>query len=154
VGRVLNVIRFAVTSTKRSWSTPTQLGMSSKQLEDVFVGKLDKNASSEIRAQLRSWQGHRLADLRLYIHRKKEDEWIPSHKGVAVRTSQLPELRHWFKHRLRRTNASSRRHEHPQRPFDEPIRAETPVCPLGWRLRRTASEATLGHLASGQRCDS
>lgn len=65
----------------------------SDELDDVLVFAFPKNKGSEYRAQLRTWEGHRIADLRLHV-RNKDGELVPTAKGIAVRaTDQLRELK-------------------------------------------------------------
>lgn len=59
--------------------------------DDVLVYEIDKNAGSKVRARLYTFNGHRLADLRLFVTRKA-GELVPTRWGITVRTSQLPKL--------------------------------------------------------------
>jgi cold shock CspA family protein len=58
---------------------------------DLVAYRFAKNAREELRAQLREYRGHQLADLRIYVV-DELGETLPTKKGIAVRIEQLPHL--------------------------------------------------------------
>jgi hypothetical protein len=67
----------------------------SRELEnEVLVYAFEKNKAAEVRARLYSFEGHRLADIRIFA-RSRDDKAVkvPTSKGFAVRLEQLPALR-------------------------------------------------------------
>lgn len=57
--------------------------------EDVH---LKKNKSEELRIGLRKYLGYILLNLRVWEHNKREKEWYPTTKGVAVQVNMLPRI--------------------------------------------------------------
>jgi hypothetical protein len=60
--------------------------------EPRVVYSWPKNSKEEVRAQLREYRGHRLADLRVYAA-DADDVDHPTKKGLCVRVEDLPRLR-------------------------------------------------------------
>ena len=50
-----------------------------------------KNSRESVRASLTTFQGHPLADIRIYVE-GSEGEEIPTKKGISVKVEQLPQL--------------------------------------------------------------
>jgi hypothetical protein len=65
----------------------------SAELTETLVYAFPKNGSSEYRSQLRTWHGHRLASIQLYVT-NRNGELVPTAKAVTVRAKdQLADLR-------------------------------------------------------------
>lgn len=51
-----------------------------------------KNSREEVRATLKTWKGHELADLRVWMA-DDDDVDHPTKRGLALRVDDLPKLR-------------------------------------------------------------
>jgi hypothetical protein len=51
-----------------------------------------KNSREEVRASLRTFKGHRLADIRVYAADDEGDGDHPTRKGICMRVGDLPRL--------------------------------------------------------------
>lgn len=61
--------------------------------ETTFVYSWPKNSSEEVRAALRTFKGHRLADIRVWAADGEGDGDHPTRKGLCVKVADLPKLR-------------------------------------------------------------
>jgi hypothetical protein len=59
---------------------------------DIVVYQWAKNRSEVVHAVLSTYNGHRLADLRVYVA-DEDGEPHPTRKGLAIRVEDLPRLR-------------------------------------------------------------
>lgn len=57
---------------------------------DTVVYTFPKNRREELRATLTTFNGHELADLRIWAH--VDDSDVPTRKGISVKVGQLPKL--------------------------------------------------------------
>lgn len=60
--------------------------------ESRVVYAFAKNTREEVRATLTTWQGYRVADLRVWAD-NANDEPVATRKGLTIRVEHLPELR-------------------------------------------------------------
>ena len=68
--------------------------MREAEAEDVqVVHTFAKNSREEVRATLKTWNGHRLADIRVFASDDEGDGDHPTRKGICVKVSDLPKLR-------------------------------------------------------------
>ena len=73
--------------------------MSSKPLAEAesrvekLVSTFEKNATEEIRVQLREYHGHQLLDLRVFYYPEEGGEPRPTKKGISVSVALVPKLR-------------------------------------------------------------
>lgn len=58
---------------------------------DVLVGTIRKAAGNEVRVQVREFEGHQFADIRLFTPREGGDA-LPTAKGVTIPPARLGEL--------------------------------------------------------------
>jgi Transcriptional Coactivator p15 (PC4) len=64
-----------------------------EQTDDAqVVYTFPKNSREEVRATLKTWQGHRLADLRVWAADDEGDEDHPTKKGLCLTVANLPKL--------------------------------------------------------------
>ena len=56
----------------------------------VFV--FEKNSREEVRARLRTFKGHELADIRVFATNDDGDGDHPTKKGICVKVADLPKL--------------------------------------------------------------
>jgi hypothetical protein len=65
-----------------------------EQSDDAqVVYTFPKNSREEVRATLKTWKGHRLADLRVWAADDEGDGDHPTRKGLCIRAKDLPRLR-------------------------------------------------------------
>lgn len=56
------------------------------------IARFDKNASEEVRVQLREFRGHQLLDMRVYFRPEDGSEPRPTRKGLSVSVNLAPKL--------------------------------------------------------------
>lgn len=59
--------------------------------ESILVAKFQKNSDEEVRAQITTYKGHNLIDLRVFA--MKRDGEVPTRKGLTISVDLLPELK-------------------------------------------------------------
>lgn len=59
---------------------------------DQIVKTIRKNDGQEIRFSSSTYQGQSLLDIRLYVQSDDKDKFIPTKKGLSIRTEQYPLL--------------------------------------------------------------
>lgn len=59
--------------------------------DEVVVAEFKKNQRDIVRAVLKTWNGRRLLDLRVYY--KQGEVWLPSPKGLCLQTATIPDLK-------------------------------------------------------------
>jgi transcriptional coactivator p15 (PC4) len=60
--------------------------------EAPLLQTIELTDTSQLRARLYTFNDVLRADLRIFVFRKKEQEWVPTRRGVSVPADQLPEL--------------------------------------------------------------
>ena len=60
---------------------------------EKLISTFEKNATEEIRVQLREYRGHQLLDIRVFYYPEEGGEARPTKKGVSVSVSLVPKLR-------------------------------------------------------------
>lgn len=58
---------------------------------DIMHFELERNPTEKIYIEESEFKGHELVSLRIYFL-SKEDEWLPTKKGVTFRRDQLDEV--------------------------------------------------------------
>ena len=60
---------------------------------DLLVGLITKDSKREVRISVRTYEGHRLVDIRLWSRTNPDAPWRPTDKGFTVkRGSQASQL--------------------------------------------------------------
>ena len=59
----------------------------------AVIAKITKNARETIFLSLSEFRGHRLIDIRVHVPGDKEDEWVPTRKGVSLSVGLYPEFK-------------------------------------------------------------
>ena len=59
---------------------------------EKLIATFDKNASEEVRVQLREFRGHQLLDMRVYFRPDDGSEPRPTRKGLSVSINLMPKL--------------------------------------------------------------
>jgi hypothetical protein len=57
------------------------------------IAKVTKNARETVFFSLSEFRGHRLIDIRVHVPGDKEDEWVPTRKGVSLAVGLYPEFK-------------------------------------------------------------
>lgn len=65
------------------------MAQAKEQVVDVF----QKNTQEEVRALLKTYMGHRLVDMRVYVDSEGKAERIPTKKGLCISVELFPELK-------------------------------------------------------------
>ena len=50
--------------------------------EEIVVAEFKKNARDVVRVSIKTWQGRRLFDLRVYY--RKDEQWLPGSRGLCL----------------------------------------------------------------------
>lgn len=61
-------------------------------MSDV-IAKITKNARETVFLSLSEFRGHRLIDIRVHVPGDKEDQWVPTRKGVSLAVGLYPEFK-------------------------------------------------------------
>lgn len=56
------------------------------------IAQFDKNASEEVRVQLREFRGHQLFDIRVYFRPDDGGDPRPTKKGISVSVNLIPKI--------------------------------------------------------------
>jgi hypothetical protein len=56
------------------------------------IAEIEKNRTERIRISLAEYNGHRFIDCRVYYQDKKDGEWLPSKKGMAMGPDVVDEV--------------------------------------------------------------
>lgn len=59
---------------------------------EKLIATFDKNASEEVRVQLREFHGHQLLDMRVYYRPDDGGEPRPTRKGLSVSVNLIPKI--------------------------------------------------------------
>lgn len=65
------------------------LEMKDSKIIDTF----EKNTLEEVRTQLTNFKGYDLLDIRVYVKKDPEKDYIPTKKGLTLKTELLPRLK-------------------------------------------------------------
>jgi len=60
---------------------------------EKLVSKFEKNATEEVRVQLREFRGHQLLDMRVFYFPTEGGEPRPTRKGIAISVGLISKLK-------------------------------------------------------------
>ena len=66
--------------------------LQAKLEDEVVLDVLELTPSSQIRARRYTWDGQTRYDLRWFVLRKRDGQWVATQRGVSVPKEKLPDL--------------------------------------------------------------